>query len=173
MRRLADRGKKRGAGYGAKRANETDSHQTTTSEQEAEGTPAQKKLVVHDFTSHNNDLEIPADLQPRARQAAIPHRRLNWTHLPSPSVSRATDTFKMMRMSSSRTLVRTAATAAKPSTLSRAASAQAISNPTLANIEKRWEGMPPSEQAELWMALRDRQKDNWNELTLAEKKACE
>ena len=78
-----------------------------------------------------------------------------------------------MRISSSRTLVRTAATAAKPSTLSRAASAQAISNPTLANIEKRWEGMPPNEQAELWMALRDRQKDNWKELTLAEKKACE
>jgi hypothetical protein len=50
--------------------------------------------------------------------------------------------------------------------------AHAISNPTLANIEKRWEGMPPQEQADLWMALRDRMKNNWAELTLQEKKAC-
>ncbi|GAP92883.1 putative cytochrome c oxidase polypeptide 5 [Rosellinia necatrix] len=53
-----------------------------------------------------------------------------------------------------------------------AASTHAISNPTLANIEKRWEGMPPTEQAELWMALRDRMKGNWAELTLQEKKAA-
>jgi hypothetical protein len=46
-----------------------------------------------------------------------------------------------------------------------------ISNPTLANIEKRWEGMPPQEQAELWMSLRDRMKVNWAELTPQEKKA--
>lgn len=50
-------------------------------------------------------------------------------------------------------------------------SAHAISNPTLANIEKRWETMPPQEQADLWMALRDRMKTNWTELTLQEKKA--
>jgi hypothetical protein len=31
--------------------------------------------------------------------------------------------------------------------------------------------MPPQEQAELWMALRDRMKANWSELTLPEKKA--
>lgn len=49
--------------------------------------------------------------------------------------------------------------------------AHAISNPTLANIEKRWEAMPPQEQAELWMALRDRMSADWNELTLQEKKA--
>lgn len=49
--------------------------------------------------------------------------------------------------------------------------AHAISNPTLANIEKRWESMPPQEQADLWMALRDRMKVNWAELTLQEKKA--
>lgn len=54
---------------------------------------------------------------------------------------------------------------------STSAPAHAISNPTLANIEKRWEGMPLPEQAELWMALRDRMKENWNELTLQEKKA--
>ncbi|KAH8590193.1 cytochrome c oxidase subunit IV-domain-containing protein [Bisporella sp. PMI_857] len=50
--------------------------------------------------------------------------------------------------------------------------AHAISNPTLANIEKRWEGMPPQEQADLWMQLRDRMKVNWSELTLQEKKAA-
>jgi hypothetical protein len=49
--------------------------------------------------------------------------------------------------------------------------AHAISNPTLANIEKRWESMPPQEQADLWMALRDRMKANWAELTVQEKKA--
>ncbi len=49
--------------------------------------------------------------------------------------------------------------------------AHAISNPTLANIEKRWEAMAPQEQADLWMALRDRMKTNWSELTLQEKKA--
>ncbi|KAK4190283.1 cytochrome c oxidase subunit IV family [Podospora australis] len=54
----------------------------------------------------------------------------------------------------------------------RAASTHAISNPTLANIERRWEAIPPQEQAELWMALRDRMKGNWAELTLQEKKAA-
>jgi len=49
--------------------------------------------------------------------------------------------------------------------------AHAISNPTLANIESRWESMPPQEQADLWMALRDRMKTDWHELTLYEKKA--
>ncbi|KAI1766832.1 cytochrome c oxidase subunit IV [Hypoxylon sp. FL1150] len=53
-----------------------------------------------------------------------------------------------------------------------AASTHAISNPTLANIEKRWEGMPQTEQAELWMSLRDRMKENWADLTLQEKKAA-
>jgi cytochrome c oxidase subunit 4 len=47
----------------------------------------------------------------------------------------------------------------------------AISNPTLANIEKRWEVMPPQEQADLWMALRDRMKVDWTQMTLQEKKA--
>lgn len=49
--------------------------------------------------------------------------------------------------------------------------AHAISNPTLAGIEKRWESMQPQEQAELWMQLRDRMKVDWNEMTLQEKKA--
>lgn len=55
----------------------------------------------------------------------------------------------------------------------RHALTHAVSNPTLSGIEKRWEIMPPQEQAELWMALRDRMKLDWNELTLQEKKACE
>ncbi|TVY44128.1 Cytochrome c oxidase polypeptide 5, mitochondrial [Lachnellula cervina] len=54
----------------------------------------------------------------------------------------------------------------------RAVHAHAISNPTLAGIEKRWEAMPPQEQADLWMQLRDRMKVNWAELTLQEKKAA-
>jgi len=54
----------------------------------------------------------------------------------------------------------------------RAASTHAISNPTLANIEKRWEGMPMQEQADLWMALRDRMKESWIDMTAQEKKAA-
>lgn len=55
--------------------------------------------------------------------------------------------------------------------INQARRAHAISNPTLANIEKRWEAMPPQEQADLWMALRDRMKVDWTELTIQEKKA--
>ncbi|RCI11938.1 hypothetical protein L249_4607 [Ophiocordyceps polyrhachis-furcata BCC 54312] len=58
------------------------------------------------------------------------------------------------------------------SPVSRASSSHAISKPTLANIEKRWEGMPLQEQADLWMALRDRMKGDWNELTIQEKRAA-
>jgi len=58
------------------------------------------------------------------------------------------------------------------SQLEQSRQAHAISNPTLANIESRWETMPPQEQADLWMALRDRMKNDWHELTLQEKKAC-
>lgn len=31
--------------------------------------------------------------------------------------------------------------------------------------------MPPQEQAEMWMQLRDRMKVDWNEMTMQEKKA--
>ncbi|KAL8743043.1 MAG: hypothetical protein Q9190_004558 [Brigantiaea leucoxantha] len=48
----------------------------------------------------------------------------------------------------------------------------AISNPTLADIERRWEDMPPNEQALLWMALRDRMKGDWHDLTWQEKRAA-
>ncbi|PYH98042.1 cytochrome c oxidase polypeptide 5, mitochondrial [Aspergillus ellipticus CBS 707.79] len=54
----------------------------------------------------------------------------------------------------------------------RAASEHAIANPTLAGIEKRWEAMPPQEQADLWMQLRDRMKVDWHQMTLQEKKAA-
>ncbi|MDI1489254.1 MAG: Cytochrome c oxidase subunit 5B, mitochondrial [Ramalina farinacea] len=54
----------------------------------------------------------------------------------------------------------------------RTVAQHAISNPTLADIEKRWERMPPQEQADLWMALRDRMKNDWHELTVQERKAA-
>ena len=66
---------------------------------------------------------------------------------------------------------RTAAAASFQPVCQQQRQAHAISNPTLANIEKRWEAMPPQEQADLWMALRDRMKVDWNEMTLQEKKA--
>lgn len=77
--------------------------------------------------------------------------------------------FKMLRQSLLRSSQRAARV--RPATTQQVRKAHAISNPTLANIEKRWEGMPPQEQADLWMALRDRMKVNWAELTLQEKKA--
>lgn len=85
----------------------------------------------------------------------------------------------MMRIPTSAALRASVARAGRQATTSSAmvtraaASTHAISNPTLANIEKRWEGMPLQEQAELWMALRDRMKENWADLTLQEKKAGE
>lgn len=85
----------------------------------------------------------------------------------------------MMRLPTSAALRATVTRAGRQATTSSAmvtraaASTHAISNPTLANIEKRWEGMPLQEQAELWMALRDRMKENWADLTLQEKKAGE
>ncbi|CAI7668978.1 Cytochrome c oxidase polypeptide 5 [Penicillium cosmopolitanum] len=54
----------------------------------------------------------------------------------------------------------------------RFASEHAIANPTIAGIEKRWEGMPPQEQADLWMSLRDRMKVDWHQMTIQEKKAA-
>ena len=79
---------------------------------------------------------------------------------------------------SSTSLLSTTTRRAQPQCLSIASQQQsrqqhAVSNPTLSNIEKRWEQMPPQEQAELWMALRDRMTVDWKELTTQEKKACE
>lgn len=69
--------------------------------------------------------------------------------------------------------IRTLATASTEKHSTRGQHGHAVANPTLANIEKRWEQMPPQEQAELWMALRDRMAADWHELTMQEKKACE
>lgn len=81
----------------------------------------------------------------------------------------------MLRSTVSRALPKSFPGLARPATCvysqQRLASTHAISNPTLANIEKRWEAMPLQEQADLWMALRDRMKVDWNEMTLQEKKA--
>ena len=60
---------------------------------------------------------------------------------------------------------------AMPGQQIRQATTHAISNPVLADIEKRWEDMPPQEQANLWMSLRDRMKVDWHDLTMNEKKA--
>lgn len=57
------------------------------------------------------------------------------------------------------------------STNTQSRAAHAIANPTLAGIEKRWEAMPPQDQAALWMQLRDRMKVDWHEMTIQEKKA--
>jgi len=83
------------------------------------------------------------------------------------------------RASSSTSVLSSALRTAKPTPAAclcagqqQARQAHAISNPTLANIEKRWETMPPQEQADLWMSLRDRMKVDWHELTLQEKKAA-
>ncbi|KAI5777904.1 cytochrome-C oxidase-like protein [Geopyxis carbonaria] len=48
---------------------------------------------------------------------------------------------------------------------------RAVSNADLVNIEKRWDDMPPAEQAQIWMSLRDRMVHDWNDLTALEKKA--
>ncbi|KAK4082031.1 hypothetical protein PCL_04843 [Purpureocillium lilacinum] len=80
----------------------------------------------------------------------------------------------MLRTQATSVLRKGALVRSVPAVASRAAStAHAISNPTLANIEKRWEGMPLQEQADLWMALRDRMKGSWADLTVQEKKAAE
>ncbi|PNS15332.1 hypothetical protein CAC42_2667 [Sphaceloma murrayae] len=76
-------------------------------------------------------------------------------------------------LSSSRTvLASTTRVSAGITSCQQSRQAHAISNPTLANIEKRWEAMPPQEQADLWMQLRDRMKVDWHELTAQEKKAA-
>lgn len=53
----------------------------------------------------------------------------------------------------------------------RPASDFAVSSQLLYNLEKRWETMPPAEQAEIWMSLRDRMAVDWKELSHAEKRA--
>jgi hypothetical protein len=80
----------------------------------------------------------------------------------------------LQKMSMIRSSVLRAQRLAPSAILARNASTSsyAVSNVTLADLEKRWENMPPAEQAELWMQLRDRMKGSWGELTAQEKKAC-
>jgi cytochrome c oxidase subunit 4 len=88
-----------------------------------------------------------------------------------PSQISLTSSIKMLRTSATNLLRNGMVRSNVP--LTRAASTtHAISKPTLANIEKRWEGMPLQEQADLWMALRDRMKGSWKELTVQEQKAA-
>ena len=85
------------------------------------------------------------------------------------SIVRASSSAAAMSSTANRTALPRAAPVACQ--LQQSRQAHAISNPTLANIEKRWEDMPPQEQADLWMTLRDRMKTDWKELSLQEKKA--
>jgi cytochrome c oxidase subunit 4 len=85
------------------------------------------------------------------------------------SIARASSSAAAMSSTATRTALPRAAPVACQ--LQQSRQAHAISNPTLANIEKRWEDMPPQEQADLWMTLRDRMKTDWKELTMQEKKA--
>ncbi|CDO57337.1 similar to Saccharomyces cerevisiae YNL052W COX5A Subunit Va of cytochrome c oxidase, which is the terminal member of the mitochondrial inner membrane electron transport chain [Geotrichum candidum] len=50
--------------------------------------------------------------------------------------------------------------------------AHAISNPTIINLESRWEKMTSEEQEDIISQLAERQKGPWNELTPNEKRAA-
>jgi cytochrome c oxidase subunit 4 len=50
--------------------------------------------------------------------------------------------------------------------------AHAISNPTIINLESRWEKMTSEEQEDIISQLAERQKGSWNDLTLNEKRAA-
>ncbi|KAF4120963.1 cytochrome c oxidase subunit 4 [Geosmithia morbida] len=78
----------------------------------------------------------------------------------------------MMRTSATSMVRNGVVRSSVPLAARRAQSTHAISKPTLANLEKRWEGMPLQEQADLWMALRDRMKGSWKDLTIQEQKAA-
>ena len=133
--------------------------------------PGDKSTTTTTQPTQGTDAAFPTLRVSRAPPALLPPL----THDHNPTL-RSTTTSTMLRNSvvraagaASASLRQTLPTVAAP--FNQARQAHAISNPTLANIEKRWEAMPPQEQADLWMALRDRMKVDWNELTLQEKKA--
>ena len=135
-------------------------------------------LASESCTTTSSHFLLQAQLQPTPQPIDTPaiHLRISLNLSSEPSISLLyLSTPNMLRSTVTRALPRSSSLLARPAvcvpTQQRFASAHAISNPTLANIEKRWEAMPPQEQAELWMALRDRMKANWSELTLQEKKA--
>ena len=47
-----------------------------------------------------------------------------------------------------------------------------LSNATIADLNKRWESLPTTDQEEIISQLNERQKLNWKELTPEEKKAA-
>ncbi|OLL26061.1 Cytochrome c oxidase polypeptide 5, mitochondrial [Neolecta irregularis DAH-3] len=51
------------------------------------------------------------------------------------------------------------------------ASSAVISSPELVDLETRWEQMPVEAQEKLFNKMEDRQKSDWHELTLQEKRA--
>lgn len=61
---------------------------------------------------------------------------------------------------------------ANPAVLRCAYSSKAISNPTLMNLEERWETMTEEEKNDIISQLGERQKGSWKELTNQEKKAA-
>uniref|UniRef100_A0A060TI40 ARAD1D35992p n=1 Tax=Blastobotrys adeninivorans TaxID=409370 RepID=A0A060TI40_BLAAD len=71
-------------------------------------------------------------------------------------------------------MLRTSVRAIRPvrATGVRLASTRAISNPTLMNIEGRWETMSEEERNDIITQLAERQKGPWSELTVAEKRAA-
>lgn len=136
-----------------------------------------KSSSVHCFTTSHKT--VPTN---ELSQAAVPNTQLKTSPLTTTSTSRdyaaptdrrgSESNQSLLTMSFARNaLVRASRQSATTALGYRAASTHAISKPTLANIEKRWEGMPSQEQADLWMALRDRMKESWAELTVQEKKA--
>lgn len=142
----------------------------TTLNSELEAIRPKKSSSVHDFTHHTNShrprsSRPPAELVTQLDPSPLP--------TPAPRSIAEDELFYPTTMSPvlRNALVRASQRSATAALGYRAASTHAISNPTLANIEKRWEGMPMQEQAELWMALRDRMKGSWTELTVQEKKA--
>ncbi|KAK3386987.1 cytochrome c oxidase subunit IV-domain-containing protein [Podospora didyma] len=122
---------------------------------------------------NNVDEQSSPGRQP-ARAAQLDHI----STLPPPRPNPIVTSLTMLRTPTSNVLRNAVVRAARPApstpvvALGCRAASTAISNPTLANIEKRWEGMPMQEQADLWMALRDRMKESWTELTVQEKKAA-
>lgn len=79
-------------------------------------------------------------------------------------------------------MLRTVSFAARPAsnvvarlgatTALRHSSSKAISNPTLMNLEERWETMTEEERGDIISQLAERQKGSWTELTQQEKKAA-
>lgn len=131
----------------------------------------QKSLIVgihHHTTTTTNGL--PFRLNPHLHSPIAATTTADNTNNPKIPLQKNTSR-KMSMIRSSLLRASRLTPTAIASVRSRGNSSYAVSNVTLADIEKRWENMPPAEQAELWMQLRDRMKGSWSELTSQEKKA--